>query len=719
MRSSIATVVVPAALRIAAFVTVAAVAGGQTPAPAAAPPPHPITFEDFSAVRAVSDPHLSPDGKALLYAVRVTDVDANRRVTTTWRRALADSVAVAFPDDSTHASEARWSPDGKWIAFVAGGQLWIADPTGVSRRQLTRLSGGASGPVWAPTSDRIAFVSSVYPDCGTDACNGQRDDSVMKSQVHAHIADQLMYRHWNRWDDGTRSHLFVVATTGAPPKDLVPGARYDVPPGPFAGSEGYAWSPDGRELAYSAKDQGRADAWSTDVNLYVVPAAGGASDVITGANRGADENPVYSPDGKFIAYQSQATPGYESDRWRLMLYDRATKRARELFPRWDRNADWYAFGPRGRTLWVGTIDFGREKLFRSALGEGGAWSMPEPVIAAQNNVAFSFSDDGQTVAWVRDAANHPGQVWAASLDGHGASDLRAVTHENDALLATLKLYGLAEFRFAGAGGDSVQGWILKPPQWEPGKKTPAILLIHGGPQGAWLDQWHSRWNYQMFAAAGEALIIINPRGSYGYGQRFVAGVSGDWGGKPYHDLMLGLDAALRRYPWIDRERLGAAGGSYGGYMVNWIAGHTDRFKALVSHAGPYNLEAMYATEELWFADKEFSGPYWDPSALKAQYRVFSPHLYAKNFRTPTLVLNGEQDFRVPYTEGLSLFNALQRRGVPSRLVVFPDEGHWIQKPQNARLWWSEVQEWMTRYLGPNGPKASRPGDGTRRRVGGR
>ncbi len=662
----------------------------------------PITFDDFAAIKAVSDPQLSPDGRTVLYAVRSTDVTANRRATTTYALALGDDAARAFPDDTTRATEARWSPDGRRVAFTAGGQLWVANADGSSRKQLTTLNGGASGPVWAPAGDRIAFVSAVWPECTTDACNAQKDKAKEDNKVKAHVADNLMFRHWNAWDEGTRSHLFVVGVDGDAPRDLTPGAKFDVPPGPFGGSEGYAFAPDGREIAYTAKDQGRSDAWTTDVNVYVMPVSGGTATVITRANVGADQNPVYSPDGKYIAYASQKRSGFESDRWRLMLYDRAQKTSAEALPSWDRNADGYWFTPDARSLFVATTDRGRDKLYRATLGASGvAVGAPALVVGESNNLAFSFSADGRSAAWLRDATDRPAEVMVGGVAASPAGDSRRVTHLNDALVSQLALNPAEDFWFKGAGGDSVQGFIVKPPQYRAGQKYPVILLIHGGPQGAWLDNWHSRWNYQMFAATGAGLVIINPRGSTGYGQKFVDDVSKGWGGKVYTDLMNGLNAALARTAWMDSTRLGAAGGSFGGYMVNWIAGHTTRFKALVSHAGPFNLENMYAaTEELWFPEWEYGGPFWDPKAMREQYRVYSPHLFAGKFKTPTLVLNGELDYRVPYTEGLSMFTSLQRQGVPSRLVVFPDEGHWIGKPQNQRLWWGEVQGWLTKYLAP-------------------
>ena len=668
----------------------------------------PITFDDFAAVRAVSDPQPSPDGKVVLYSVRTTDVAANKRTSQTFAVTTGGGTPTLFPGREAagadaSATEARWSPDGKHVAYIANDQLWIADPNGANPRQLTRVNGGATGPVWSPIGDKIAFTSSVYPECSTDACNASKSKAAADNKVKAHIADQLMYRHWTAWDEGTRSHLFVVGLDGGPPKDLVPGARYDIPPGPFGGSEGYAWSPDGREIAYTAKDQGRADATATDLNVYIVSTIAGAPVAITSTNKGADQNPVYSPDGRFIAYASQARPGFESDRWRVMIYSRTDKRSRELLTAWDRNADGYFWAPDMNAMFVETTDAGREKLYRVGLSSASPTSLnataPKLFVGDHNNAAFALSRDGRTLVWTRDASEFPAEVYAAEVTAIAPAAAHAVTHENDGLVARLALNPAEDFWFTGAAGAKVQGFLIKPPNWQAGKKYPAVLLIHGGPQGAWLDQWHSRWNYQMFAATGAALVIVNPRGSTGYGQKFVDEVSKDWGGKAYVDLMNGLDAALNKNRWIDPNALGAAGGSFGGYMVNWIAGHTNRFKALVSHAGPFNLENMStATEELWFPDWEYGGPFWDPKAMASQYRVYSPHLFVKNFKTPTLVTGGELDYRVPYTEDLSMFTSLQRMNVPSRLVIFPDEGHWIGKPQNQRLWWGEVQGWLEKYL---------------------
>lgn len=669
-----------------------------------------MSYADFAALKGISDPQVSPDGGWVLYSVRTTDMEANRRSGRTYIvAARGEGTPRAWPNDSVRAAEARWSPDGTKVAYTAGGQLWMANADGSGPRRLTTLNGGASGPVWSGTSDRIAFVSAVYPDCSSDSCNVERDKAKEANKVKAHITDQLMYRHWNAWDEGTRSHLFVVGTDGSAARDLTAGAKYDVPPGPFGGSEGYAFSPDGREVAYTAKDVGREEAWSTDVSVFVVPADGGPVVNITQSNRGGDQNPVYSPDGRFIAYASQARAGFEADRWRLMLYDRTTRQTRELLGGWDRNAESYFFGADGKSLYVGAGDRGRDRLFRVSLQPDGSAAAPQVVVDSHNNTSFSQSRDGLTMAWMRDAAERPGDVWVRTTvvpptkkGKKGAQPQvvdRQLTHENDALLSQLTLSPAEDFWFAGAKGDSIHGFVVKPPQWKDGEKFPVVLLIHGGPQGAWLDSWSSRWNYELFAATGAAVVAINPRGSTGYGQRITDEVSKDWGGKVYEDLMKGLDAALVKNPWMDSTRMGAAGGSFGGYMVNWMLGHTDRFKAFVSHAGVFNLENMYgATEEIWFPEWEYGAPYWEPKAMDEQYRKFSPHLYAKNFKTPTLVMHGELDYRVPYYEGASLFSALQRQGIPSRMVVYPDEGHWILKPQNHRLWMSEVQSWLQKYL---------------------
>jgi len=452
-------------LAIAAVISIA-------PLRARAQTRHPITIQDFESLKAFGDPQLSPDGKWVLYSVRSTDLAANTRRTVTVIQSVSGGEPRQFPDASTAVAEARWSPDGKWIAYTSGGQLLVADAAGGNRKQLTSLSDGASGPVWSPTGDRIAFVSGVYPGCDTDACDVARAKAADTMKVHAHVAENLMYRHWNAWTPETHAHLFVVAPSGSGLRDVTPGVMYDIPPGPFGGSEGYAFSPDGKELAYTAKDQGREDAWSTDINLYTVKLDGGTPVVITVSNKGADTNPVYSPDGRTILYGSQATPGYESDRVRLMAYDRATGESRELLPGWDRNSDTYAFAPDGNSIYIGAVDAAHTKIYRLTRTAAGGMRAPEALVSAGNNDSLSVSADGKTLAWVQDAANHPADIYVATLQKmradlrcpgctgptetmYGGSTLTApvrLTHENDALLAPFYLNPADEFLFRGADG---------------------------------------------------------------------------------------------------------------------------------------------------------------------------------------------------------------------------------------------------------------------------
>ncbi len=665
-----------------------------------------MTFDDFSAVRAVSDPHVSPDGRLVLYTVRTTNIAANRRTARTFLLPSDGSAPPrAFPDDTTAAAEARFSPDGRRVAYVHQGQLWVAALDGSARRALTRLWGGATGPRWAPGGDRIAFTSRVYPGCPTDACNADSALRMDRAASRVRTYDQLLYRHWDRWDDGTRSHLFVVDLGRAEARDVVRGAQMHVPPMPFGGADAYDWSHDGQELAFTAKAEGPDAAWTTDLNLFTVPAFGGSPAVITAANRGADQHPVYARNGRWIAYASQRRAGFEGDKWRLMLFDRRTRTSREIAPGWDYHADRFYFTPDNRSLLVETQDEGRTALWRLIISEDGSLDgSPERLVrshnSAQSSLAYQTGNDNAfTLVWVRDAMHRPADLWMGRFSATGVRNVRQLTRENDGLLSQLDLRAAQDVQFTGIGDVTVHGFLLRPPQFDSTTSWPMVVLVHGGPQGAWLDHWNPRWNAQMFASAGMAVLLLNPRGSTGYGQRFIDEVSRDWGGKVYGDLMRGVDSTLARFPWIDSARIGVAGGSFGGYMANWMNGNTRRFAAYATHAGIFNLEHMAgATDELWFTEWEFGGAWWNRTAQQQNYRRWSPHLFAARMRTPTLVLHGEQDFRVPYTEGTALFTALQRQRVTSRLVLFPDEGHWVMRPANQRVWWEEVLGWFSQHL---------------------
>jgi dipeptidyl aminopeptidase/acylaminoacyl peptidase len=655
---------------------------------------HRFTTREFLSLERVSEPAISPDGSRIVYTVTVADLGANRRNQDLW---LVDTTGTPrrITDDSLGGRGAKWSPDGQTIAFInsRGGtpEVWLYDFKESRKRKLTSLSTGADGVIWSPTGTHLAFVSEVYPDCSDDPCNARRSAEDEKKPSQARTYDQLMFRHWTAWEDGRRSHLFVIPMAGGSPLDVIRGKDYDTPVPPFGGSADYAFSPDGQELAFTAK-LGNDQAWTTNNDIFTVPAAGGAPVNVTASMKGADQTPAYSPDGRYLAFLSQERPGFESDRVRLMLRDRRTGAVHELPKGYDRSI--------GEYLWTGTGFFAvaedrqRHEIVHITAGGDVHHVLRENGL---NPSQLSLGVQGQTpvLAFVSDGMADPGNVYRWLTD-HVARP-KSLTRMNADKLAGLSLRPAEEIGWRGADGDSVYGLLVKPPQFKEGRKYPLVVLVHGGPQSAWLDQFHSRWNAQLFAAPGYVVFLPNPRGSTGFGQKFVDQISHDWGGRVYTDLMSGVDA-VARLPFVDSTRMAAAGGSYGGYMMNWLEGHTTRFKTLIDHSGIYNLESMYGgTEELWFPEWEFGGPPW---SSKADYLKWSPHRFAAQFKTPMLVIHGEQDYRIPYTEGLQTFTALRRQNVPARLLVFPDEGHWITRPQNQLKWYDEVQAWLGKYLGP-------------------
>ncbi|HEV3468012.1 MAG TPA: S9 family peptidase [Pyrinomonadaceae bacterium] len=659
----------------------------------------PFTVDEMLKIRRVGDPQLSPDGRLVAFTVGVPQVEANRTLTHVYVVPAAGGEPKQITTGDASATAPRWSPDGQRIAFVTGGQVWTMDAAGGGRRQVTNISTGAADPVWSPDGRLIAFASDVYPDCADDACNKRREEEAAAGKVKAKVVTRLLYRHWTAWKDGKRTHVFVVPSEGGAARDLTPG-DFDAPPFSLGGPPAYAFSPDSKELAFE-RNTDKVEATSTNTDLWVVPVAGGEPRRLTGDNKGADASPVYSPDGRFIAYRSQATPMFESDRWRLMLYDRQANTTRDLLPKFDANVESIAFTSDGRTAYLTAGERGRHPVFVASLAGGSVKKIVEGF-----NDDVRVSADGRLLVFTRSTAARPTEIYALRLDGvapAGAGGDQAVplTRFNDELMAGFGLRPAEEVVWEGAAGAQVQGWLFRPPQFDPAKKYPLLVLIHGGPQSVWNDSWGYRWNPQIYAARGYVVFMPNPRGSIGFGQQFTNEISGDWAGKVYTDLMNGV-AKVAAMPFVDKERVGAAGASYGGYMVNWLLGHNDhpavRFKAFVSHAGVFHTESMYGvTEELWFPEWEFKGTPWENPEL---YAKWSPHRHVRNFRTPTLVTHGELDFRVPVDQGLQLFTYLQKQDVPSKLIVFPDEGHWILKPQNSRFWYANVLDWLDRYLQP-------------------
>jgi dipeptidyl aminopeptidase/acylaminoacyl peptidase len=652
----------------------------------------PMTVDDLLAVKSVADPQVSPDGKLVVYVVSEIDREAGKTNSSLWLVPVSGGEPKRLTTTPGTNNHPRWSPDGKTIAFVSsrGGssQVWLLPIDGGEPRQLTKLPVDVSGPVWSPKGDKLAFAAEVYPG-KTPEETAAKDKEKEASKSKARVFDRLMIRHWASWDEGKRSHLFVCDATTGEAKDLTPKLDVNIPPAPFGGSSDYAWSPDGTELSFTAEPLTDL-AWSTNTDVWTVAASGGEPRNLTEGNKGADAQPAYSPDGKTIAYVSQARAGFEADLWVLTVLNPENGRTIKLGTKLDRPVQSFVWGDQDSLLAV-VDDEGGQSIVELFLNRENAAN--GRLVKGHSNTAVATAGKTGPLVFVRTDASHPGEVHRADRDGKNVTRL---TRHNDGLVDALDVSRAERFTFEGADGDEVSGWLVRPPGYVAGRKYPVVFLIHGGPQGAWHDEWHARWNYQTFASPGFAVVAVNPRGSTGYGQKFTDQISQDWTGRVYDDLMKGLDAALRKFPFLDGEKVAAAGGSYGGFMVNWIAGHTDRFRCLISHAGVFDLASKYGTtEELWFPEWEFGGTPWEKPE---HYRERSPSSFAQNFKTPTLVTHGALDFRVPDAQGLGMFTALQRRGVPSRYVFFPDEGHWVLKPANRVVWWNEMLGWLKTYL---------------------
>jgi dipeptidyl aminopeptidase/acylaminoacyl peptidase len=656
---------------------------------------HPITFDDLMKVQRISDPQVSPDGRWLAFVLTQVDLEANKKPNHIWLVPVdgGDPRQVTRGDGSD--SRPRWSPDGKSIAFIStrGGksQVWILPVAGGEAHTLTSISTEADGVTWARQGDTLLFTSQVYPDCTDDDCNRRRLEEAEKSKVKARIIDELLFRHWDSWRDGRYTHLFSVSAKGGAPRDLTPGA-YDAPTFFLGAPDGYAVSPDGKEVCYTSNRSKppSAVAWTTDNHLYLVPASGGETKDITPGIHGSDASPQYSPDGRYIAFTSQQHNGYESDLFQLKVYDRQTGETRLVTPNFDQWVNSFAWAPDSNTIFFAAPEHAQQPVFRTTISQ--------PLV---EKVANGFNDepevtpDGKWLTLSSSTLTRPTEIRRVAASG--SHETSAVTHINDELMDQLDMNSAESVITKGAGGAEIQSLLVKPPAFDPSRRYAALVLIHGGPQSAWEDAWSYRWNAQMFAAHGYVVIMTNYHGSTGYGQKFVESISGDWGGAPYDDLMKATDY-LAALPYVDKSRIGAAGASAGGYYIDWIAGHTDRFKALVSHDGVYDNVSEYGeTEELWFDEWEHRGVPWK---VPQSYEKDSPSNFAQNFRTPTLVVQGALDFRVSDGQAFQMFTALQRQSIPSRLLYFPDEGHWVLKPLNSQLWYKTVLGWLDSYLKP-------------------
>ena len=660
-------------------------------AAAAAVERHPFSVHDMVAMERLAGPQPSPDGRQVVFTRRVYDPGANKSFTSLWVVPIDGGEPRRLTAARASDTSPRWSPDGRTIAFVSdrsgSSQIWMIDPAGGEARQATDFPLDVDNVQWSPDGTRLAFSAEVYPDCPDLACTAKRDQEADANPVKAKLYTRLPFRHWDTWEDGKRSHLFVWPAGGGTPIDVMKGADADSPPKPFGGAEEFAWSPDGRTIAFTAKISANP-AWSTDLSIYLAAADGGGFRCLTCANEAQDSQPAFSPDGRTIACLAMARPLYEADRQRVTLYDLSTGKSRALTEAWDRSAESIAWSKDGRKLFVAAEDQARRKIFAVDAARGTV-----SVVAGDHfNADVAVTSQGRLV-YARDSLLSPAEIFTCRLDG---TDARALTRVNAARVAAAGMSRPEEFWFKGALDEKVHGWILKPVGFQEGRKYPLAFLVHGGPQGAWTDHFHYRWNPQAYAGAGYVTVTINFHGSTGFGQAFTDAIRRNWGGAPYEDLMKGLDHVLANYPFVDKERLGALGASYGGYMINWIAGHTDRFKCLVSHDGEFDTRtSYYTTEELWFPEWEMGGLPWEPGTT---YERWSPALFVADWKTPMLVIHGARDFRLPETEGFSAFTALQRKGVPSKLLYFPDENHWVLKAKNSILWHDTVIGWLDQWL---------------------
>jgi dipeptidyl aminopeptidase/acylaminoacyl peptidase len=664
--------------------TTPALAGAET---------HPFSVHDMLAMERISDPQVSPGGDRIAFTLRTTDLDANRGRTDIWLVGLDGGGLRRMTAHEASDFGPRWSADGKLLYFLStrsgSSQVWRIALDGGEAEPVTDLPLDVSNLVLSPTGESIAFTLEVFPDCETLECTTKRLDEEAERKSTGRLFDRLFIRHWDTWKDGRRSHLFVMPAGGGDPVNVMGGMDADTPSKPFGGPEEITFTPDGKHLVFTARDAGREEAWSTNFDLWLTPADGSAAPRnLTADNPAWDTGPVFSPDGKTLAYLAMERPGYESDRFRIVLRSWPDGESRAWTEQWDRSPRSIVWSSDGKTIYANAANLGQVSLFAIDVGSGDAR------VVVRDGTVRSPALAGDRVVFGLDHLSSPVELYSVSPDG---SDVTRITGINDGHVAAARMGEAEQFTFSGWNDETVHAYVVKPVDFEPGKKYPVAFLIHGGPQGSFGNDFHYRWNPQAYAGAGYAAVMVDFHGSTGYGQAFTDSIRGDWGGKPLVDLQKGLAEAIERYPFLDGERVGALGASFGGYMVNWIAGSwPDRFKCIVNHDG--NLDerlAYYDTEELWFPEWDHEGTPWtNPEG----YEKHNPVAYVGNWKTPMLVVHGALDYRVVDTQGISTFTALQRQGIPSKLLYFPDENHFVLKPHNSILWHDTVIGWLDQWL---------------------
>ena len=651
----------------------------------------PIRFSDMFGMWRISDVHLSPDGKWVAYTVKTFDIESNTSDSNIWITNIANGKSIQMTTFKGADYSPRWMPDSKWLSFISTRsgkpQVWKISLKGGEAQQVTSLYTGIDDFTWFPDGKHLLYTATVWPDCQTQEANKKEDEKRAKCKSTGKIITKLFFRSWNRWVNDKYSHLFYYDVEHGTSHELVHG-RINTPPLDLGSSHDFVISPDGVHVCYVANPDPEP-AISTNNDIFMINMKTGKVKNITVENHACDAAPRFSPDGNKLAWLSMKRAGFEADKKDIIVMDLASGKCLNLTKDWDRSVVDFSWSPNGKMIYFTAYDAGKCSIFSVDLSGG----LVKKVVGPHWNAYPQVTSDGGKLVFARQAVNHPYDIYYRDLK---TDKIVQLTHINDTRLAPLDMNTLKEFYFTGAYGDRVHGLYLLPPGFDSTKKYPVVFLIHGGPQGMFGDDFHYRWNAEMFASPGWVVVMINFHGSEGYGQKFTDAVSKNWGGAPYEDIMKGVKYFLSHYSFVEPEKIAAAGASYGGFMIDWIEGHTDIFRCLVSHDGVFDQRSMYgATEELWFPEWEFNGTPWDKGSL---YEKWSPSNYVQNFKTPMLVIHSQRDYRVPVTQGFQLFTALQRKGVESKLLYFPDEDHFVQKPQNARLWWKTVLGWISDHL---------------------